>query len=169
MKQKPENWKDLRPDDRIKFIMGRATGVCHCNPALGEACQDCKDLPDIKEEDRNYYEEVLILLRDMRNNSHKSEVYSIFLTLIELDDEKTFNRAFRYEFIENMGTEEYAMENAFASYHKTLRQYDHYDHLTLTDNETGDYVSGGCFQSILYDLIHMSEVPYNVFKKLLSL
>ena len=169
MKIKPKNWKNLPPDDQAKFITGRGTGICWCNPDLGEVCEKCKDLPDIKEEDRNYHEEILILLRDMRNYSLKSEVYSILMTLIELDDEKTFNHAFRYEFVENMGTEEYAMENAFASYHKTLRQYDHYDHLTLTDIETGDYISSSCFQSILYDLIHMSEVPYNVFKKLIEL
>ena len=169
MKAKPKNWKDLRIEQQVDFILGKDTCVCNCTPALGESCKRCKDLPDIKEEDRNYHEEILLLLRHFTRESSKSEEYSMLETLIALDDEETFNHSFRYDFIENMGTEEYAMENAFASYHNTLRQYDHYDHLTITNNKTKDYVSGGCFQSILYDLIYLSEVPYNVFKRLLEL
>ena len=171
MKQKPENWKDLRRDEKIKFIMGRATGVCWCNPALGEACDACKDLPDIKEEDRNYHEEMLLMLRDIRDNSRKPEVYSILLTLYEMDDEESFNRAVRYiiDDLKKLGDVEYAMENAFAAYHKTLRQYDHYNHLPYHEVKGHEYPIGGAFQSILYDYIHMSEVPYHMMKKLLSL
>lgn len=171
MKQKPENWKDLRRDEKVKFIMGRATGVCWCNPALGENCDKCRDLPNIKEEDRNYHEEMLLMLRDIRDNSRKPEIYSILLTLYEMDDEESFNRAVRYiiEDLEKLGDVEYAMENSFAAYHKTLRQYDHYNHLQITDTKKNDFVSSGCFQSILYDLIYISEVPYNMMKKLLSL
>ena len=169
MKAKPENWNALQIERQVDFIMGRDTCVCNCTPALGESCKRCKDLPDIKEEDRNYHEELLLLLRHLTRESRKSEEYSMFETLIKLDDEKTFNKAFRYEFIENMGTEEYALENAFSRYHKTLRQYEHYNHLTITNNEIKDFVSNGCFQSILYDLIYMSEIPFNMFKRLLSL
>ena len=171
MKAKPENWKDLRRDEQIKFIMGRGTGVCWCNPALGENCDKCRDIPNIKEEDRNYHEEMLLMLRNIRDNSRKPEIYSILLTLYELDDEESFNHAIG-EVVENVKSfegEEYAMENAFCAYHKTLRQYDHYNHLQITDTNKKDFVSSGCFQSILYDLIHVSEVPYNMIKKLLSL
>lgn len=169
MKIKPKDWKDFRIDDKVKHIIGEATRVCYCNPTLGETCEKCKDLPNIEEKDRNYHEEVLLLLRSMRNDSSKYEIYSILMTLIELDDEETFNDAFRYNFIENMEDEEYAMENAFAAYHKTLRQYDHYNHLRIFNEKKNDVESSSCFQSILYDLIHISNIPYNVFKKLLEL
>ena len=169
MKQKPIDWKDMRRDDKIRFIMGRNTGVCYCNNTLGENCEKCRDLPDIKEEDRNYHEEVILLLYDMRNISRNPDAYSILLTLYELDDEETFNHAIRYEFVENLGTEEYSWDNAFAAYHKTLRQYDHYGHLTIVNTNKDFDESGGCFQSILYDFIGMSEVPYQVIKKLMSL
>ena len=169
MKQKSKDWKDLRREDKIRFIMGRATGVCWCNPALGENCEKCKDLPEMKEEDRNYHEEVILLLYDMRNTSRNPEVYSILLTLYQLDDEESFNQAIRYEFVENLGTEEYSWGNAFSAYHKTLRQYDHYGHLSITNQNTNDYESGSCFQSILYDIIGMSDIPYQVIKKLMSL
>jgi hypothetical protein len=171
MKQKPENWKDLDIRRKMDFIMGRGTAVCNCTPVLGEHCKRCDAVPDIKHEDRNYHEEMLLLLRDMENNSRQPEVYSILRVLYELDDEEDFNRAVK-EIIDNvefLGGEEYRMENAFAAYHKTLRQYDHYNHLQITDTKKKDYVSSGCFQSILYDLIYISEVPYNMMKKLLSL
>jgi len=169
MKAKPENWKDLRIEDKVEHILGTRTNVCWCNPSLDESCKDCKDLPDIKEEDRNYHEELLLMLRNLTRMSRRPERYSMFETLIQLDDEKTFNIAFRQDFVKGMGTGEHAMENAFAAYHKTLRQYDHYNHLRITDTEKNDIVSSGCFQSLLYDLIHMSEVPYTMFKRLLAL
>lgn len=171
MKQKPENWKDLDIRRKIDFVMGRDTGVCNCTPALGEHCKRCDAVPDIKEEDRNYHEEMLLMLRDIERNSRQPEPYSILRTLYEIDEEESFNRAIK-EVVENvklLGDEEYAMENSFAAYHKTLRQYDHYNHLQITDTKKRDFVSSGCFQSILYDLIGMSEVPYNMMKKLMSL
>jgi len=171
MKAKPENWKDLNIRRKMDFIMGRGTAVCNCTPALGEHCKRCDAVPDIKEEDRNYHEEMLLMLRDMENTSRQPEVYSILRTLYELDDEDSFNTAIR-EVIKDIELSEdvqYAMENAFAAYHKTLRQYDHYNHLQITDTKKKDFVSSGCFQSILYDLIYISEVPYNMMKKLLSL
>jgi len=177
MKQKPENWKELRRDEQIKFIMGRATGVCCCNPALAENCDKCRDLPDIKEEDRNYHEEMLLMLRDIRDNSRTPEAYSILMTLYEMDDEESFNDAIR-EVVENVKKisemdwcedAEDAMGEAFAAYHKTLRQYDHYNHMPYLHHKEQEFRIGGAFQSILYDYIHMSEVPYNMIKKLLSL
>ena len=171
MKQKPDNWKDLDIRRKIDFVMGRDTGVCNCTPALGERCEHCDKIPDIKEEDRNYHEEMLLLLRDMENNSRKSEFYSSLRILYQLDDEESFNRAVRYiiDDLNELGDVDYAWENAWGAYHKTLRQYDHYNHLTITNNETKDHVPTGCFQYLLYDLICMSEVPYNMMKKLLSL
>lgn len=171
MKQKPEDWKDLDIRRKIDFVMGRSTGVCNCTPTLGESCKRCEALPDIKPEDRNYHEEMLLMLRDMENTSRQPEAYSILRTLYEVDDEESFNRAIG-EVVKNLNAlsgEEYAMENSFAAYHKTLRQYDHYNHLQITDTNTKDFVSSGCFQSILYDFIYISEVPYNMMKKLLSL
>ena len=169
MKAKPDNWEGLNIERKVDHVLGKDTSVCNCTPTLGEDCDRCKDLPDIKEEDRNYHEELLLMLRHLTRESRKPEIYSIFETLIKLDDEETFNKAFRYEFVENMGTGEHAMENAFCAYHKTLRQYDHYNHLQITDTKKKDFVSSGCFQSILYDFIHMSEVPYQMMKKLLTL
>lgn len=157
--------------------MGRATGVCWCNPALGENCDECRDIPDIKEEDRNYHEEMLLMLREIRDNSRKPEMYSILLTLYEVDDEESFNRAVR-EIVENVKKVgemdwcedmETAMENAFSAYHKTLRQYDHYNHMPYLNHKGQEFMIGGAFQSILYDYLHMSEVPYQMMKKLLSL
>jgi hypothetical protein len=157
--------------------MGRDTGVCNCTPALGEHCKRCDAVPDLKEEDRNYHEEMLLILRDMESTSRQPEAYSILRTLYELDDEKSFNTAVR-EIIDNVKKvsemdwcedDKTAMGEAFAAYHKTLRQYDHYNHLSIWNEEKKDYESTGCFQSILYDLIHISEVPYNMIKKLLSL
>jgi len=177
MKQKPENWKDLDIRRKIDFVMGFGNSWCLCNPALGEHCEECDAIPDIKEEDRNYHEEMLLMLRYHENESRHPEPYSILRTLYELDDEESFNRAIR-EVIDNVKKvsemdwcedAETAMGEAFAAYHKTLRQYDHYNHLSIWNEEKKDYVSTGCFQSILYDLIHMSEVPYNMMKKLLSL
>lgn len=171
MKTKPDNWKDLDIRRKMDFIMGRDTSVCNCTPTLGEHCKRCDGLPDIKEEDRNYHEEMLLLLRDMRSNSRQPEAYSILFDLYQLDDEESFNRAVR-EIIGNvnlLGDKEYAMENAWIAYHKTLRQYDHYNHLQITDTKKKDFVSSGCFQSILYDLIGMSDVPYKMMEKLLTL
>ena len=171
MKAKPDNWKDLDIRRQMDLIMGRSTSVCNCTPSLGEHCKRCDGLPDIKEEDRNYHEEMLLLLRDMENNSRQPEAYSILRSLYEIDDEESFNRAVR-EINNNViayDENEYAMENSFAAYHKTLRQYDHYNHLQITDIKKKDFVSSGCFQSILYDFIYMSEVPYNMMKKLLTL
>ena len=177
MKTKPDNWKDLDIRRKMDFIMGRGTSVCNCTPTLGEHCKRCDGLPDIKEEDRNYHEEMLLLLRDMENNSRQPEIYSILRALYEIDDEESFNRAVR-EIIGNVKTigeldwcedTETAMQSAFAEYHKTLRQYDHYNHLQITDTKKKDFVSSGCFQSILYDFIYISEVPYQMMKKLLEL
>lgn len=171
MKQKPENWKDLRRDQKIDFVMGETTGVCWCNATFKEDCDKCRDLPDIMEEDRNYHEEMLLMLRHVRDNSRKPEIYSILLTLYEMDDEESFNRAVR-EVVENvnsLGDAEYAMENAYRAYHKTLRQYDHYNHLPYIEHKEQEFMVGGGFQSILYDLLNLSEVPYNMMKKLLSL
>lgn len=171
MKAKPDNWKDLDIRRKMDFVMGHGTGVCNCTPALGEHCKRCDAVPDIKHEDRNYHEEMLLMLRYMENNSRQPEAYSILRTLYEIDDEESFNAAVD-EFVGNIrlaGDEDDAMENAFRLYHKTLRQYDHYNHLQITDTNKKDFVSSGCFQSILYDFIYISEVPYNMMKKLLEL
>ena len=153
----------------MAFVMGESTGVCWCDSTFNETCDKCKDLPDIKEEDRNYNEEIFMMLRHVRDKSRKPEIYSILLTLYEMDDEESFNRAVRYDFVENMGDGEEAMENAYRSYHKTLRQYDHYNHLPYVEFKGQEIMVGSGFQSILYDLLHLSEVPYEMMKKLLSL
>ena len=171
MKTKPENWKDLDIRRKMDFVMGRDTGVCNCTPALGESCKRCKAIPDLKEEDRNYHEEMVLMLRDMEHNSRQPEVYSILRSLYELDDEESFNRAIS-EVVENLKSlegKEWAMENSLAAYHKTLRQYDHYNHLSIWDETKKDYVSTGCFQSILYDIICMSDTPLLMIEKLLKL
>jgi hypothetical protein len=169
MKQKPENWKDLERNKKMAFVMGESTGVCWCDSTFNETCDKCKDLPDIKEEDRNYHEEMLLMLRHVRDNSRKPEIYSIPLTLYEMDEEESFNRAVS-EVVENAKAPyEEAMENAYRQYHKTLRQYDHYNHLPYIEHKEQEFMVGGAFQSILYDLLHVSEVPYNMMKKLLSL
>lgn len=169
MKAKPEKWKDMRREDKIKFIMSKHTGVCWCNTSLGESCKKCKDMPDIREEDRNYHEEILLVLKYMVEETCKPEGYYMFETLISLDDVETFNSEIRQNFVENLKAGEDGFDNAFCAYHKTLRQCEYYNHLAILNTKTNERDDAHCFQSILYNLIHMSEIPYNVIKRLMAL
>jgi len=169
MKIKPKNWESLRTDDQYKHITGKATGVCLCNPALGESCEECKDLPDIKEVDRNYHEEAIILALGLQKESQiNSDAYWTYSKFLELDDPESFNQNIRHYLI---GSE---FNNGWWAYHKSIRQCDYYSHLNIinTNLDTTDdnrYVSAGHLDSMLHTFINMSQAPLIVIKKLMEL
>jgi len=170
MKPKPENWETLGYERQMKHLMGRDTGVCWCNPALAENCDKCRDLPDIKEEDRNYHEEAIIIAKSLSKESRKeSDAYWMYKNFLELDDPNAFNHNIRYYFIE----EGHEFDTGFAVYHKSIRQCDYYSHLHITtenrDENGNDFVSAGIIDSMLHTFINMSEIPYQVLRKLITL
>ena len=169
MKIKPKNWDDLSPNDKYKITIGKATGVCLCNPSLGENCKWCKDLPDIKEEDRNYHEEAIIIASGLQNESMKNgDAYWMYKNFLELDDPKSFNDNFRHYFIGSN------FENGMWAYVKSIRQCDYYEHLSIVNtnfskDDDDRFVSPGYLDSLLHTFMNTSEVPNNVFKKILKL
>ena len=170
MKMKPENWNSLGSERQMRHLMGKATSVCFCNPSLGEICEKCKNLPDIKEKDRNYHEEAIIIAKEMMKESlSKDDEYWMYKNLLEIDDPKTFNHNIRYYFIEE-GDD---FDTGCYAYHKSIRQCDYYTHLqikTENPNENGEVdVSIGILDSMLHTFLNMSNAPYQVLKKLMSL
>jgi hypothetical protein len=169
MKVKPKNWKSLRQDDKYKHIIGKATGVCWCNPSLGESCKKCKDLPDIKEADRNYHEEAIILAFGLQKESVRdSDAYWMYSKFLELDDPKSFNCGVRHYLI---GTD---FDNGWWAYHKSIRQCDYYNHLNIVNtnfdkNDDNYYVSAGYIDAMLHTFLYISKAPYNLVKKLMEL
>jgi len=169
MKIKPDNWKEMSKDTKFQFLIGERTHVCLCNPSLGESCDFCKDIPDIKEEDRNYHEEAIILALGYSRVSSKDDEYWMYMSFLKLDDPKTFNQSMRYYFIEGG----YDFDGGYELYCKSIRQCDYYFHLrikTENPNENGeDYVSAGLIDSLLHSFLNISEIPYQLLKKLISL
>ena len=169
MKPKPENWNTLGYVRQMRHITGRETGVCWCNPALGENCDKCLNLADVKEEDRNYHEEVIILARGMGRESNKDDEYWMYKNFVELEDPDMFNFVIREYFIESG----HDFDTGFAAYHKSLRQVDQYTHLRIDrekPDERGDTcVSSGILGSMHHSFLNISEIPYNLLKYLLSL
>jgi len=169
MKPKPENWNTLGYVRQMRHITGRETGVCWCNPALGENCDKCLNLADVKEEDRNYHEEVIILARGMGRESNKDDEYWMYKNFVELEDPEMFNFVIREYFIESG----HDFDTGFAAYHKSLRQVDQYTHLRIDrekPDERGDTcVSSGILGSMHHSFLNISEIPYNLLKYLLSL
>jgi len=170
MKQKPDNWKNLGRDRQMRHLTRRATGVCMCNPSLGENCDACRDLPELKEEERNYHEEAMIVARSLSQESRDDDAYWMYYNLIQLDDVESFNTHIRMYFIDTEST----FNDAYAEYHKSVRQCDHYNYIALVrDKDRPDadgerYVSPGILDSMLHSFMNMSEVPYNVLKKLIT-
>ena len=169
MKQKPEDWKHYDPNRKFDFLVGESTGVCNCTPVFGETCKRCDAHPDIEEKDRNYHEEAIILARGMGRTSRKDDEYWMFMDFLKLEDPETFNFVIREYFVEKG----YDFDTAYAVYHKSLRQVDQYTHLRIDrekPDERGDTcVSSGILGSMLHSFLNMSEVPYHVLKKLMSL
>lgn len=171
MKKKPKNWDDLDRRQKTKYILGKETGVCSCNHTLGEFCNKCEKLPNIPIKDRNFHEEVMLLIRAMAEESFKSDEYYLYLSLVELDDIESFNQQIRYYFFES----KLPFDEAFPNYHKSIRQCDYYTHLTIVRDKkspdaNGEFErSGGVIDSLLYNFIHMSQIPYVVLKRLCEL
>lgn len=172
MKAKPENWNMLGVDRQMEHMEGNGTGVCWCNSSLDESCDKCKDLPDLEPKDRNFHEEAIIIAKVLSRISRKDDdAYWMYKCFLELDDTESFNRNIMHYFYEE-GLE---FDEAFARYHKLMRQVDYYDHLSIKNtkadknDEEKYFVSTGNIDSLLHSFIRISDVPYKVLKKLMSL
>ena len=171
MKPIPNNWNELSYDDKYRHIVGESTGVCHCNPSLEESCEKCVDLPDLKLEDRNYYNEALIITRHYRNISHiHGDQYGLYYDFLSLDDEENFNTNFKMYFIE--GTDNF--DQNFYDYMKSIRQADYYFHLRILNtnvdkNDDKRIISSGHLDSMLHTFLNSTNVVEVIFKKILLL
>jgi hypothetical protein len=94
----------------------------------------------------------------------------MYYNLLQLDDAESFNTVIRAYFV----VPEYTFNDAYAVFHKSVRQCDYYNHIVITrDKDRPDadgerYVSPGILDSILHSFMNMSQVPYNVLKKLIT-
>lgn len=170
MKPRPENWKELGSERQMRHLMGQATGVCWCNPSLDESCKDCKNLADIEEKDRNYLEEAIIIAKEMMKESpSKDDEYWMYKNLLEIDEPDSFNNNIRHYFIE----ENNSFDDGYAYFHKSMRQCDYYTHIIMrrekpdADGET--HVSTGILDNMLHTFLNISNAPYNVIKRLMSI
>lgn len=101
MIQKPENWNKLDRQRKIDFVLGKYTGVCPCNRSIGESCEVCDALETIHFENRNFHEELILLLHGWAKESMDADPYWTYLNFIELDDESQFNQVIVNHFMKD--------------------------------------------------------------------
>ena len=99
----------------------------------------------------NFYKRIQELcMRGIKNNMELGEEYSMFRHLIEILGEDNTNSWLQgsYDFVQD--------KNHFCfSLHKSLRQTDVFEQPEISGN----------LDMLLYNLIHISEVPFKVFER----
>jgi len=101
-------------------------------------------------ETMNYYEKFVEGIEELHSilmDAEKRDKVAMFRRFILLMDEKHFNNAFEYYFIE-----ETEFDNGWIGFHKSMRQNDFYE------------IGEGHVDMLFWLFIHTTDIPYKLFK-----